>query len=301
MPCGTDLKFPIQPGSNLPIMLTRQALHRSSSSSVRSSHKPPLNTMPNILSFICSTTYDNFVHGTIFHLQHAGAMAAVINDDAVLKQANSNLSLEQKELLLWHYRLGHICIARVQSLLQKPRTNSFNDRQIRLISPSNNKSSHCHPPLCSSCQYARQKRKNPPKSSVSKPLTTTGLSDNVLNAAPLLMVAYPILLVKRRVNFNSPEVRSLWIMILVLFIILVNFQPLQQRLYYPNMSLKTTVTSCACKFRNILLIISRFMVEIGLMTASINVSLTSFQTLVLIIEIMQKGTSNLSLIWLEPC
>jgi hypothetical protein len=29
MPCGTNLNFPIQPGSNLPIMLTRQALHRS--------------------------------------------------------------------------------------------------------------------------------------------------------------------------------------------------------------------------------------------------------------------------------
>jgi hypothetical protein len=107
MPCGTSLKFPIQSGSNLPIMLTRQALHRSrtqtSTSNFKSPHKPSLNTMSNILSFICSTTYDHFVHGTVFHLQHAGAMAALISDDAVLKQANSNLSPEQKELLLWHY------------------------------------------------------------------------------------------------------------------------------------------------------------------------------------------------------
>jgi hypothetical protein len=91
MPCGTSLKFPIQPGSNLPIMLTRQALHQSctqsSSSNFKPSHKPSLNTMSNILSFICSTTYDHFVHGTVFHLQHAGDMAAVINDDAVLKQS----------------------------------------------------------------------------------------------------------------------------------------------------------------------------------------------------------------------
>jgi hypothetical protein len=87
-----------------------------------------------------------------------------------------------------HYRLGHIGISRVQSLLQKPRTTSFNDRQTRLISPSNNRSSHCHPPLCSSCQYAKQKRKNPPKSSVSKPLTTTGLSDDVLNAGDRVSV-----------------------------------------------------------------------------------------------------------------
>ena len=144
MPCGTTLKFPIQPGSNLPIMLTRQALHRSRTKSCnfKPSHKSSLNTISNVLSFICSSTYDHFVHGTVFHLQHAGAMAAVVNDDAVLKQANSNLSPEQKELLLWHYRLGHIGIARVQTLLQKPRTNSLNDRLDRLISPSNNKSSH---------------------------------------------------------------------------------------------------------------------------------------------------------------
>jgi hypothetical protein len=115
-------------------------------------------------------------------------MAPVICDDAVLKQANSNLSPEQKELLLWHHRLGHVGITRVQSLLQKPRTSSFNDSLSRLISPSNNKSSHCQAPLCTSCQYAKQKRKNPPKSTVSKPLTTTGLSDVILNAGDRVSV-----------------------------------------------------------------------------------------------------------------
>jgi hypothetical protein len=72
MPCGTNLQFPIQPGSNLPIMLTRQALHRSrtsSSSNFKPSHKPFLNTMSNVLSLICSTTYDQFVHGAVFHSQ----------------------------------------------------------------------------------------------------------------------------------------------------------------------------------------------------------------------------------------
>ena len=190
MPCGTNLKFPIQPGSNLPIMLTRQALHRSRTKACnfKPLHKPSLNTMSNVLSFICSATYDHFVHGAVFHLQHAGAMAAVISDDSVLKTANCNLSPEQKELLLWHYRLGHIGIARVQSLLQKPRTNAFNDRLTRLISPSNNKSSHCHAPLCSSCQYAKQKRKNPPKATASKPSSSTGLSDNILNAGDRVSV-----------------------------------------------------------------------------------------------------------------
>jgi hypothetical protein len=183
MPCGTILNFPVQPGSNLPIMLTRQSLQRgrNRSGSNRPHHKPSLNNMSNLLSFICSTTYDAFVHGSVFHLQHAGAMAAIVSDDAVLKNGNNNLSPEQKELLLWHYRLGHIGFGKVQSYLQKPRTTSLNDMQSRLISPSNSKCSHCHPPMCAACQYAKQKRKVPlsDKTSVSRP--GTGLSDEVLS------------------------------------------------------------------------------------------------------------------------
>jgi hypothetical protein len=53
--------------------------------------------------------------------------------------------------------------------------------QSRLISSSNNKSSHCHLPLCTSCQYSKQKCKNPPKHTVATPRTNTGLSDNILN------------------------------------------------------------------------------------------------------------------------
>jgi hypothetical protein len=176
--------------TNLPTMFTRQALHRSrtGSSNFEPSHKPFLNTISNVLYLICSTQYDNFVHGAFFHLQHAGAIAAVICDDAVLKQANYNISSEQKELLHWHCRQGHIIISQVQSLLEKPQTNSFNDRQCRLKSPSNNKSSHCKPTLCTSCQYAKQKRKKSPKSTVSKSLTTTDISDGILNAGDRVSV-----------------------------------------------------------------------------------------------------------------
>jgi hypothetical protein len=183
MTCGTVLNFPIQPGSNLPIMLTKQSLQRGRDNSTftKPLHKPSIDSLSNLVSFLCSKTYDYFVHGTVFHFQHSGAMAAVICDDAVLKQANNNISPEQKELLLWHYRLGHIGFGHVQSLLQKPRTTSLNDMQSRLIIPSNNKCSHCFPPLCTACQYAKQKRKNPPKHAMHPAPTTTGLSDDILD------------------------------------------------------------------------------------------------------------------------
>jgi hypothetical protein len=60
--------------------------------------------------------------------------------------------------------------------------------QSRLISPSTNKSSHCHIPMCTSCQYAKQKRKNPPKATVATPQTTTGLSDDILQAGDRVSV-----------------------------------------------------------------------------------------------------------------
>ena len=78
--------------------------------------------------------------------------------DAVFKQANINLTPKQREFLLWHYRLGHIGIKHVQSLLQKPRSE-----EPHIIRPSNNKRSHTHQPMCAVCQYAKQKQQQPPK------------------------------------------------------------------------------------------------------------------------------------------
>ena len=114
-------------------------------------------------------------------------------EDAVFKQANINLSPEQKELLLWHYRLGHINIKHVQSLLQKIRSG-----EPRIIKPSNSKCSHCHRPMCAVCQYAKQKRRQPPKNTMTLPTIPTigGLSDKKTEpgqqvSADLYVVATP--------------------------------------------------------------------------------------------------------------
>ena len=97
-------------------------------------------------------------------------------EDAVFMQANINLSPGHKELLLWYYRLGHINIKHVQSLLQKPQSG-----EPRIIKQSNNKCSHCHRPMCAVCQYAKQKQRQPPKITMTFPSIPTigGLSNNV--------------------------------------------------------------------------------------------------------------------------
>jgi hypothetical protein len=179
MACGTILSFPIQAGSNLPMMLTQEALTNDRLTSCKPVHVASRVSYLNILAFACTSTYDRFAQDSSFKLSTANAFQSPF-DDAVFKKTNWNLTSAQQELLLWHYRLGHINLPHVQSLLQKPRSStSLTDSQLRIIQPSNNKASHCFLPLCASCQYAKQKRRNPPSHTTSKPVVAGGLSDNI--------------------------------------------------------------------------------------------------------------------------
>ena len=100
-------------------MLTQEALNKPKSKCV---HVPIQNPIINAMQFLCSTTYAIFMTGTLLYSvdEPSVLVSSSAAEAAVFKQANINLSPEQKELLLWHYRLGHINIKYVQSLLQKP-------------------------------------------------------------------------------------------------------------------------------------------------------------------------------------
>ena len=156
-------------------MLTQQTLNKPKS---KCAHVPIHNPIINSLQLLYSTTYAIFMIGTILHSvdQPSVLISSSASEDVVSKQANINLSPEQQELLLWHYRLGHISIKHVQSLLQKPRLG-----EPCIIKPSNNKCLHCQQPMCAVCQYAKQKRPQPPKNTTTFPPIPTigGLSDNI--------------------------------------------------------------------------------------------------------------------------
>ena len=72
---------------------------------------------------------------------------------------NRNLSEPEKELLRWHYRLGHIGYRKVQFLM---RTGVLgrSEAQRRLHSACCRLTS---PPLCAACQFGRQKRRPSPR------------------------------------------------------------------------------------------------------------------------------------------
>jgi hypothetical protein len=91
---NTILRFPYAGGSNIPIMLTK----KGSAPTVGLTY----NDLRPLTDTVLVTTYLG-----------------------VADEANQNLTLSQKELLRWHWRLGHINLQWVQMLTAKPRNATF--------------------------------------------------------------------------------------------------------------------------------------------------------------------------------
>lgn len=78
----------------------------------------------------------------------------------ITEESNQNLSLAQKELLRWHFRLGHLNFKSVQLLL---RTGALGRTRLQTAASS------CPHPKCSSCQYGKARRR-PTGTEVSHPV-----------------------------------------------------------------------------------------------------------------------------------
>jgi hypothetical protein len=68
----------------------------------------------------------------------------------VTDETNQNLSESQKELLRWHFRLGHLNFAAVQQLL---RSSALGSGSLQTAA------SKCEIPRCASCQFGKAKRR----------------------------------------------------------------------------------------------------------------------------------------------
>jgi hypothetical protein len=95
--CIDKLESPWQPGSKLPLILTDAMISSDQHSGLASFHA--------------------------FRIADEDIVnPSVPPKPSVLLPKNLNLTGSQKELLLWHQRLGHANLKRVQSLLGQPRT-----------------------------------------------------------------------------------------------------------------------------------------------------------------------------------
>ena len=95
----------------------------------------------------------------------------------VTETKNTNLLPSQKELLRWHFRLGHVAMSAVQKLLSLGRLAGT--EQSKHLHTQAGK---CELPKCASCQYGKQcRRPVPGRVSNQNPVREGALSaDNVL-------------------------------------------------------------------------------------------------------------------------
>ena len=121
---GYLLQFPYNSNNNLPLMLPAEPHHLG-------------------LTFDDATTF--------------GDGHSVHTYMSVADESNQNLTSAKKELLLWHWKLGHANLQWIQTLCPEPTTNS---RRCALVT-KHPKASSCLLPKCAACMLGKQTRHQP--------------------------------------------------------------------------------------------------------------------------------------------
>ena len=102
-------------------------------------------------------------------------------------RGNFNLSEPHKELLRWHYKLGHVGLKTVQFILRTGALAS-SDKQRRLHTRAANIPSH-DLPKCGSCLFGKQTRKRVPGKVLKVVKDRTGiLSADKLHPGELVFI-----------------------------------------------------------------------------------------------------------------
>ena len=122
---GSELEFPFNDGNQLPYMLL--------------SHKD-----------------DKTVGLVSSDLEALRSFDGISNLLSVAQESNQNLTSSQRELLYWHWKLGHPHFAWVQSLAAQPRDSIGSAPILRTKVQG---VSSCPAPLCAACQLAKQRRR----------------------------------------------------------------------------------------------------------------------------------------------
>jgi hypothetical protein len=124
---GSKLEFPYNPGSNLPLML------------------------PDWKPYVGFTYKDR---GRF--KDNADSVFLSVGDES-----NQNITTSQKELLQWHWRLGHANFKWIQRLASTPRKSLDGMEGKPILRTRNQRVSSCPTPLCAACQMSKQTRRNP--------------------------------------------------------------------------------------------------------------------------------------------
>jgi hypothetical protein len=117
---GTPLTFPYQPGSKLPMMLT-------------------------------SNHFNNPTTKVGLTFEDTNILANLTMADEV----NQNITAAKKELLLWHWKLGHADMQRVKMMIRTPQDTSPREQ---ILFPKVKTASSCDYHLGADCRFAKPTR-----------------------------------------------------------------------------------------------------------------------------------------------
>ena len=126
---GAQLEFPYQQGNGLPLMLTKD--------------------------YLSSTSH---VAGLSF--EECQYLATTYELPSIVDTTNQNMNRHQKELLLWHWKLGHAHMGWIQSLAAVPEQRGDNVGMRPIIqTKANSQMSSCERPLCTACELSKATRR----------------------------------------------------------------------------------------------------------------------------------------------
>ena len=111
----------------------------------------------------CQPSCFNANSSSLSDKRKAVQSASAYSMTSVLTSSNSNFSEAEKELLRWHFRLGHISFTKVQHL-RRSGILSHSEGARRLHKAA---ASLRHAPRCAACSFAKQKVRSSPGKKVS--------------------------------------------------------------------------------------------------------------------------------------
>ena len=160
VPAGPDLEFPFNPSSNLPLMLPAE--HPSFLTAFFAPSGPK-----ETLALDAISTFNPVFESMDSILTDTDLSALMVDDE------NKNLSRAQKELLVWHWKFGHVDMHRLQSMMHPNKPiDSLRAREVLtppvIVPTANPKTHRCPVPKCHACILGKMS-KQPTGTCLTKP------------------------------------------------------------------------------------------------------------------------------------
>ena len=80
-------------------------------------------------------------------------------NDSIASESNQNITSNQNEILVWHWRLGHIGMNWLQSLMKQrtfvDMTGENKTMNKAVITTKHSTTSKCDPPKCAGCMLSK--------------------------------------------------------------------------------------------------------------------------------------------------